>query len=101
MSSFLSATCGQKDLIIKDVDVSATCEVQWYGGDRGVLAGDGLKQSHTQVWDAQPTTLLESFAARAGSLTKRAQHALTHGTPRRLTKFPLHTNGLISSHVWH
>lgn len=30
---------------------------------------------------------------------QRAQHTLTHGTPRHLPKFPLHTNGLISSYV--
>lgn len=59
MSFFLSVTCGQKDLIIKDVDVSAICEVEWCDEDRGFLAGDGLKEISPHVWDGQPATLLE------------------------------------------
>lgn len=34
-----------------------------------------------------------------GSLTKRAQYTFTHGTLWHLPKFPLCTNGLISSSV--
>lgn len=65
-------------LIVKDVDVSAICEEQWCGRDRGVLAGDGLKHSHPEVWDAQSTTLLKSFAARAGLTDKEGS---THPHP--------------------
>lgn len=70
LSSLLRANCGQKDLIVKMWMSLPYVKKQWCGEERGLLAGDGLKQSHPEVWDAQPTRLLETFATRAGLIDK-------------------------------